>query len=166
MRIDTLNVHFHPQQGAMVTAALAAMLRPSADVKTEAAAAAPEPGELPAIGDPWPGVVGIYAGLSRGADGEPDEHLVLLTAKPDKELNWADAVAWAAGFGGDAHLPTRDESALLYAHLRGEFESGLHWTGTQYSESVAWGQLFGNGYQVSHGKKYEARARAVRRFPA
>ena len=164
MRIDTLNIHFHPQQpGAMAAAGLAALLRTSADARTGTETAA---AEIPAIGDPWPGVAGIYAGLSRGADGEPDAHLVLLTAKPDKELNWKDALAWAAGLGDDAHVPTRDESALLYAHLRDEFSGGWHWISTQYSESRAWIQYFSDGVQDFSGKEYEGLARAVRRFAA
>jgi hypothetical protein len=133
VRIDTVNIHIaHP--GAMAAAGIAAFLRASADVSTQAT---PTQGEIPAIGDPWPGpgVGGIYAGLSRAADGEPDAHLVLLTSKPDKKLPWKDAVAWASTLGDGAHLPTRDESAVLYAHLRGEFADGWHWTSTQYSES-------------------------------
>jgi hypothetical protein len=164
VRIDTVNIHIaHP--GAMAAAGIAAFLRASADVSTQAT---PTQGEIPAIGDPWPGpgVGGIYAGLSRAADGEPDAHLVLLTSKPDKKLPWKDAVAWASTLGDGAHLPTRDESAVLYAHLRGEFADGWHWTSTQYSESGAWNQFFTNGSQTSNGKQYEGHARAVRRFPA
>ena len=166
MRIDNVNIHFHPHQGAMVSAALAALLRPSADVKTETDAAATAPVEVPAIGDPWPGVKGIYAGVSRGTDGAPDAHLVLLTDKAPTKLAWQAAKDWAAGLGDGAHLPTRDESALLYAHLREEFQSDWHWTSTQYSESNAWIQYFGYGNQSLNDKKYERLARAVRRFPA
>jgi hypothetical protein len=37
------------------------------------------PGAPPAIGQNWPGQGGVYAGLMRGADGNPDYHLVVAT---------------------------------------------------------------------------------------
>jgi hypothetical protein len=119
---------------------------------------------LPAIGHPWPGIEGsAYAGLSRGEDGAPDAHLVLLPDLPAAELKWQAAIDWAKSVGGQ--LPTRRESALLYAHLFDKVEQGdWYWTATQYSDAYAWGQNFGNGYQNLNLKKYEARARAVRRF--
>ena len=121
--------------------------------------------ELPAIGAAWPGVAGIYAGVARGLDGEPDGHLVLLDVVPEKDLSWAEAVKWGEGLGDGARLPTRFESALLYANLRDKLDTERwHWTGTQYSSDDAWGQDFGYGYQLNYGKDVEARARAVRRF--
>ena len=42
------------------------------------------------------------------------------------------------------------------------FEEGWYWASTQYSESSAWGQDFGNGTQLSYVKVYEGLARAVR----
>ena len=162
MRIDTVNIHFN-QPSAKATAALQALLRTSAQAPT---AAAPDPTDMPAIGDPWPGICGIYAGLSRGENGDADAHLVLLTAKPSGKLDWKAATAWAEALGDGARMPTRDESALLYAHLRDQFLEGWHWTSTQYSESNAWVQYVGNGGQVYDGKEYEGHARAVRRFPA
>lgn len=120
---------------------------------------------IPRIGQPWP-AGGIYAGVSRGEDGEPDAHLVLLAEKPEGDLAWQAAVDWAKGLGDGARLPTRFESALLYAHLQDQFETDRwHWTGTQYSASYAWGQFFDLGNQGISAKSYEARARAVRRFP-
>jgi hypothetical protein len=116
----------------------------------------------PAIRSAWPGMEGSkYAGIAAGQDSQPDYHLILLADKPAGELNWKDAIAWAEKLG--ATLPTRDESALLYAHLRGEFESGWHWTGTQYSSDDAWAQLFSYGTRALL-KSYECRARAVRRL--
>jgi hypothetical protein len=117
----------------------------------------------PAIRSAWPGMEGSkYAGIAAGQDSQPDYHLILLADKPAGELNWKDAIAWAEKLG--ATLPTRDESALLYAHLRGEFESGWHWTGTQYSSGTAWAQAFDGGSQGGLDKYYECRARAVRRL--
>ncbi|MEP6770269.1 MAG: DUF1566 domain-containing protein [Polaromonas sp.] len=108
---------------------------------------------------------GIYAGVSRGLDGEADGHLFLLDDKPDDKLDWKAAVAWAESLGNGARLPTRFESALLYANLQDQLDTeAWHWTGTQYSDSSAWGQYFNDGYQGNLTKSYEARARAVRRL--
>jgi len=116
------------------------------------------------IGQHSADVGGIYAGIARGLDGEADGHLYLLDDKPTTELAWAAAKEWANGLGNGARLPTRFESALLYANLQDKFESGWHWTGTQYSDSGAWLQDFGNGDQSTGGKSYEGRCRAVRRL--
>ena len=127
--------------------------------------AQPVTAALPAIGHPWLGIAGIYAGAARGFAGEPDGHLVLLDAVPEEDLSWADAVKWADGLGDGARLPTRFESALLYANLRDKLDSEQwHWTGTQGSSFNAWYQYFDYGNQYDYDKDVEARARAVRRF--
>ena len=120
---------------------------------------------FPRIGDEWPEKQGIYAGIARGFDGEPDAHLVLLHDVPKEEMNWADAQDWAAALGNGAHVPTRFESALLYANLRDQFKTdGWYWTGTQSSGYLAFGQHFSFGIGTQYGslKTYEARVRAVR----
>lgn len=136
------------------------------DISSAAAqATTPAAQAVPTIGAAWPGLEGsVYAGIARGVAGQPDYHLVLLADKPAPEgLNWRDALAWAAGIG--AAVPTRDESALLYAHVRDQFDADYwHWTSTQYSAGDAWLQDFDYGDQGSYGKKFEARARAVRRL--
>lgn len=122
---------------------------------------------LPAIGQPWPGIDGIYAGISRGEDGEPDGHMVLLNAQPEDDMSWDAAVEWTQGLGDGARLPTRFESALLYANVRDKLDTSCwHWTGTQYSSYYAWYQYFDYGDQYYYGKKAELRARAVRRLNA
>jgi hypothetical protein len=119
----------------------------------------------PAIGERWAEHGGIYAGLARGLDGERDGHLILLDDKPEGDLNWADAVSWAEALGNGARLPTRFESALLYANLQDQLDADKwHWTGTQYSDDGAWGQDFAYGSQYYGSKSYEARCRAVRRL--
>jgi hypothetical protein len=137
---------------------------------------APEPGEAVQtaaqvapgplkIGQHSDSMGGIYAGITRGDDGQPDTHLFLLSDLPADKLKWSAAVDWAAGLGGGASLPTRAESALLYANLKTEIDSTeWHWTGTQYSDRNAWLQLFGNGNQDNGLKSYEGRCRAVRRL--
>ena len=176
MKIDHVTVCVSdptPEVGALLAAIAAGfpiggLSAPTADACTVASTPQPKAAPLALrIGDPWPSADGIYAGLARGRDGEPDGHLVLLNVKPEGKLNWADAKAWAEGRGDGARLPSRLESALLYANLQEHFETDdWHWTGTQYAAGGAWGQYFGDGYQGSLGKSFEARARAVRRFPA
>jgi hypothetical protein len=127
-------------------------------------ASAPATG-TPAIGAAWPGIDGIYAGIARGEDDRPDAHLVLLNERPEKLMDWPDAMALAEQRTDGARLPTRFESALLYAHLRDQFDtSEWHWTGTQYSAGSAWDQFFYYGTQHDNGKTVEARVRLVRRF--
>ncbi|MEY5098913.1 MAG: hypothetical protein RJA36_1632, partial [Pseudomonadota bacterium] len=70
----------------------------------------------------------------------------------------------------DWALPTRWESALLYANVREHIDTaGWYWTRTPYERdgSFAWYQGFHNGYQVNGLRKsYKARCRAVRRLTA
>ena len=166
MRIQQLSLTIQHPSAHVSRAILAAMTDPLP-------VAEPILGQLvtrfsaPAIGDPWPDVGGAYAGLSRAEDGQPDGHLVLLDDVPDSDLKWADAGAWAQGLGNGARLPSRFESALLYANLQKEFvPDAWYWTGTQYSAGNAWSQDFGYGSQYDSYKSFEARARAVRRFAA
>lgn len=89
-----------------------------------------------------------YAGLSRDHDTGAWHHVVLLPATPDKDLTWQQAIDWAKSVGGE--LPTRFESALLYANLRDQVDlDNWHWTATPYAgaERSAWMQYFGYGYQ-------------------
>jgi hypothetical protein len=103
-----------------------------------------------------------YAGLAF-VDGKPSHHLFLLDAKPTGDLTWAAAQAWAKSI--DASLPTRFESALLYANLRDQFDQNRwHWTDTQSSAADAWYQDFYYGGQYAGGKSGEFLARAVRRL--
>ncbi|WP_428421913.1 hypothetical protein [Methylibium sp.] len=120
----------------------------------------------PAIAQAWPDVAGAYAGIARAEDDEPDGHIVLLDELPPGKLDWADSVAWARGLGNGARMASPIEGLLLAANLRDRFDpSGWYWLGKQYSESGAWGQHFGNGYQDGYVKSAKAWARAVRRFP-
>jgi hypothetical protein len=113
-----------------------------------------------AIGAAFAG--GIYAGISRGVDGAPDQHLVLLPGEA-VDVDWEAAGAFAASVGGE--LPTRAEQALLYANLKDQFEPRWYWSSTQAGPSTAWLQGFDNGYQDFGNRSYEGRARAVRRLP-
>jgi hypothetical protein len=78
------------------------------------------------------------------------------------------AAEWAYGLDVDGHrdwyLPARRELRLCWVNVPELFVPGWYWSSTQDSPHDAWNQLFVGGGQDSHGKGYEARARAVRRF--
>ena len=113
-----------------------------------------------AIGTAFAG--GIYAGISRGVDGAPDQHLVLLPGDAD-DVDWEAACAFAASVSGE--LPRRAEQALLYANLKDQFQSRWYWSSEQAGPSYAWGQGFDDGFQYGGDRSYECRARAVHRLP-
>ena len=127
------------------------------------------PLSIPPIGQPWPGQGGTYAGVACGRDGQPDHHLIVAAAKPPKRLSWKDALAWAKTVTAEDHsdfgLPTRFESPVLFGNVGELFEPTWYWTSTQYSADDAFIQGFSYGGQLSHGKRYEGRVRAVRRLP-
>ena len=104
---------------------------------------------------------GTYAGISRGVEGAPDQHLVLLPGEA-VDVDWEAAGAFAASIGGE--LPTRAEQALLYANLKDQFQPRWHWSGEQAGPSTAWVQNFNDGGQYNFHRSYEGSARAVRRL--
>ena len=112
-----------------------------------------------AIGAAFAG--GTYAGISRGVDGAPDEHLVLLPGEA-VDVDWDAARAFATSIGGE--LPTRAEQALLFGNLKDQFQRDWYWSGEQAGPSNAWNQNFNNGNQNNNNRSYEGRARAVRRL--
>jgi len=133
------------------------------DLQATASASTP-----PAIGSTWPGQGGIFVGWARGENGAPDAALIMAPDLSDK-LTWSDAVARAqtvtADGHSDFHLPTRFESALIYACARDAVDIKYwYWTSTQYSDGFAWSQGFDDGYQDNYDKFSKGRARAVRRF--
>ena len=107
-----------------------------------------------------------YAGIViDSATGQPTHHLILIPQQPKTRLTWDEAIAWAASIG--VELPTRQESALLYANAKDAFESEWYWTSEEYAGNayLAWDQYFGNGDQFSGDKDYKGYTRAVRRVP-
>ena len=113
-----------------------------------------------AIGEAFAG--GIYAGIMRGVDGAPDEHLVLLPGATE-DVSWEAASEWAKAEGGE--LPTRREQRLLFINLKDQFEEDWYWSSEQAGPSGAWLQYFDDGFQSLNTRSYEGRARAVRRLP-
>lgn len=107
----------------------------------------------------------VYAGLSRDSETGAWHHLVMLPGMGE-DLTWKAAIKWAKSVGGE--LPTRDESALLYANVRDQIDTDdWYWTATPGAgdERGAWLQDFLNGNQTSYHEDTSYRARAVRRAP-
>ena len=124
---------------------------------------------IPAIGQPWPGQGGIYAGVVRGRDGGPDYHLIV--AEEDRnDIKWKPAMEWAAGLRIDGHndftLPWRAEQAILFGNVPELFQTTWYWSREQPAElgAFAWYQSFDVGHQYDCRKTGEFRARAVRRL--
>lgn len=161
MNIETINITIDAGPArAFIEAALRSITKAQT---TPTDATTEDVDHPPQIGETWRG--GIYAGISRGEDGTPDGHIVLLPEEPNNDMTWEDAMSWAQNLGDGARLPTRLESALLYANVRDKLNADeYHWTGTQGSASSAWNQSFTSGFQFITTKSYEGRARAVRRF--
>ena len=116
--------------------------------------------DLPAVGQPL--AAGIFAGLTTTKAGAHCA-VILLTDKPEGLLTWKKAMNWAEKL--DAALPTRADSALLFANLKDQFDPHWHWTSEELDGSSAWHQGFGYGLQGNVHKSFEGRARAVRLIP-
>ena len=123
----------------------------------------------PRIGEYWAGQGGIYAGITRGEYGQPDHHLILAEAALEIDFKWQAALDHAKTIEADGHkdfaVPTRFESALLYANVRDKLDTGRwHWTSTQSGETNAFYQHFDDGYQSYGVKSVKGRCRFVRRL--
>ena len=175
--IENIHINLAPQRSTMVDALLnsifAADPSPVAETETEvrfgtAVMIDPRLG-MPRIGEYWPGQGGIYAGIARGQDGQPDYHLILAEEAPERDFTWAAAKEHAKTVVADGHqdfaLPLRFESALIYANLRDKINTDYwHWTGTEHSAGRAFYQYFTNGNQLTSDVSFEARACFVRRL--
>lgn len=142
----------------------------------------------------WPEQQGYYAGIVLGDDRATAWHLILPIA-PEcdfEEVVWGDRGQFVPGamnrfdgytntlamaeagcdialkiraLVGDCYLPSRGESALMYASLPDQFKTdSYYWTSTQFSANSGFDQFFYYGAQHYFNKKSEARARAVRRL--
>jgi len=105
-----------------------------------------------------------YAGAVLDDDGATVHHVVLMAAKPGKDLAWQDALDWAASVGGT--LPTRQEQALLYANCKPHLEPEWHWSSETEGAPYAWGCYFHGGFQCYTIRSAEGSAVAVRRLTA
>jgi hypothetical protein len=102
-----------------------------------------------------------YAGLLLDEAGKPSHHLVLLPGEFE-DVTWDAAKSAAEKAGGE--LPSRREQSLLFANLKSEFKAAWYWSSEQASSYGAWHQVFYSGGQYHSGKKFEGRARLVRRL--
>ena len=112
---------------------------------------------LPPLGGELDG--GVFIGLTTAKDGK-HYAVALLADKPEGDLTWKKATAWAESVGGV--LPTRPVAALAFATAKDQFESAGHWTADEHSGSYARSQDFNYGSQYRGHKTNELRARAVR----
>lgn len=137
-------------------------------VVQEAAPAAPfiVPLELPALNSYVPGK-GIFRGLVSDLTG----HFKLFEAKARIDPGtWADVKAAAEALREEGQedwkLPTRVDSALLYAVAKDEHERDWYWTSEPYGSGDAWYQDFRSGTQRwGHQSSGLIRGCAVRREP-
>lgn len=105
-----------------------------------------------------------YVGLIGQANGEA-YHLILLPGDND-DATYQHQMDWAKSIGGD--LPDRIEQAMLFKHFKSEFKKeDWYWSNEthQRDSSGVWCQSFGYGAQDTYHKRFELRARAVRRAP-
>lgn len=122
------------------------------------------------IGAPIPGLdSAIYVGITPAEGDMPQAHLVLWLNTPETRQNYEESIALAKAVNPetDSHLPTRTESALLYAAVRDQIKKdSWYWTSTYYDEDkdAAFVQNFFSGIQVSISLYGESRALAVSRF--
>lgn len=124
----------------------------------------------PKIGEHWPEQNGLYAGIARGFDGEPDGHIVLLDdMPPENEMNWVAAMTWATGLGNGAKLPDKFEMGLLGANISDKLSpEGFYWSESAYVTTHAWVQYWNSSYPVYQSLDYKTNAyyvRAIRRIP-
>ncbi|MEE9928552.1 hypothetical protein [Microvirgula aerodenitrificans] len=114
----------------------------------------------------------LINGLTVGAlmiDQQTCQPYVLLVsrARPDDDLEWDAANAWAASISDGFRLPSCPEGATLHANNgqlgAAAFEPEWHWLNEQYSARTAWIQGFGGGHQFDGYMDTQCAARAVRR---
>ena len=122
------------------------------------------------IGQHCPVHKGIYAGIARSYNNEPDNHIILLDAKSPKEfMSWEGATTWAESLGEATGLPTKGEAALVGCNLTEELgDCGYVWTSTSDGAHSAWCQYWFSSipdHQYSFGKTVTSRVRAVKRLP-
>ena len=113
--------------------------------------------DIPDLGTRTPH--GIFAGLVLTEEGHTAALFLLVDTFTGK---WQAALDWAAALSEDAHVPSREESGILFANVKMHIEPKWHWTSAQDSANYAWIQSFyGGNHDYAH-KGHEYRARAVR----
>lgn len=122
----------------------------------------------PVIGTEWLG--GVYAGVVRGIDGQPDCYLI-AGPEYDGHLDWPSALAYAKtvkvhGFA-DFSLPRRSWQAVAFGNIPTLFKPESYWSCEQRALDgvYAWVQDFGDGGQDDWLKSTKLRVRVFRSVP-
>lgn len=127
-------------------------------------------GDLPAIGEKWPGTEATYAGVSLSMTGDSLVHLLLwddavsaISCGYDMAVKHAEEVSPDMG----SHLPTRAQSIALFERLADRFDQNRwHWTLTKtLSGKAAFVQYFYGGDQSHFLLSAECRVHAVSEIP-
>jgi hypothetical protein len=87
--------------------------------------------------------------------------------KPTSEENYAyrsgdNPSSVPAGYPYTEAVPAQTAVEAFQEGGAEAFEEEWYWSSTQYSDNLAWSQVFSDGNQSHNGKSYEARCRAVR----
>jgi hypothetical protein len=96
--------------------------------------------------------------------------LIYRNLKPGTQANSCsfrdgdNASSVPVGYPYTEAAPTQTSAPAFQAGGAEALEADWYWSSTQYSQFYAWLQYFGYGFQYDIIKKYEGRARAVRRF--
>lgn len=159
LHIENINITL-PQQmpaGLIAALAIAGAAKPASKV------------DAPAIGEKWPGLDAIYAGVALSKDEDSLVHLILYTDDPSKGMAYEKAVEYAEGVNPEmnSHIPTRHQSITLFERLRDQFNTDYyHWTLTKTKDGdTAFYQGFYDGYQDIIRLSAECRGRAVSEIP-
>jgi len=131
----------------------------------------------PKIGTEWKAQGGIYAGMIRGHNDEPDYYLVYATKEHElSEVTWPEAKKQSKrpinGFK-DWSLPNQPEAKLLFINSDSSFDPygddwGYYWTSEEKPDNKRYAivQSFiehSGGYHKGIGKLREFLSRPIRR---
>lgn len=123
--------------------------------------------ERPRFGQHLAGEGGIFAGVMRGENGQPD-YLLIVHQEHREPATWQAQMEWAKSLEAYGHqdfrLPTRREQHALMANVKDLFEERYYWSCETHASgpSSAWYTYFGGGVQDFYHKDFYYRARAVR----
>lgn len=160
LHIENLSITIsnpQPPVGLIAGIALASAVKPMAN------------GDIPDIGEKWPGTGATYAGVSLSSSGDSLVHLLLWDDDTDTAMDYDDAVQHAERGNPEtgSHLPTRHQSITLFERLADRFDKNpWYWTLTKTpSGKTAFIQGFDDGYQYDGYLSAESRVRAVSEIP-
>ena len=122
-------------------------------------------------GAEWGCVGTVISGADGMAIGTGNQNTIDIEAGCTTPATAADICAnLTLGGYNDWFLPSKDELNEMYTNLYqqglGGFDNDYYWSSssTEYISAIAWGQEFGDGFQFSNDKDFNANVRAVRAF--